>query len=630
MKNGLSKRIIAVVMSLILCISVAAISSAVEGSANQSRTITVDTETVVNEDFIGIGTNHWSSSYIYGMNDAYQTVYEERNAIQELKYVRMMFCASWIVDRSLPIEQQKWEYENGIYHWENLDAVNFFQKVKMYQDIGATVIVNIGGREFSDVASWWQVEDAGVTIGGLRSAPANLDAFADMSYAIFERAWNMGYDNVTHIAFFNETNGGSFEVFVNRQEYWENMLKKVHYEFKSHTYTGNSQSPYYNMNARDVLYMIGTELSGFYNEPDIISWLEYAKENLVDEDGTPIYDGLCTHQYPHTKTWETTLDLYNKLGDKYPGIWANEFGPRGLANGGTDGGYSAAYEYSETAQIIGMSNAGYGGAATWAASGDHINTIGHDFGASNMGMWNFISRDIDDIRTIYGERGLYTRYIPKNSKVYKSTVDSDDILCAVYGKDGDFSALLEVEESDTSRELTIDFGSDAAGKTFRRHVYTYPEPMASGAVDSGEKYEYGDLIPVSDKEIVADASGKITDILPVNAHCSIVYTTMDEEVQIVTNENLVELSPDGTIDFDVTEIYGTDNNNDLSNVTWSVYGKARTDTNGGYSWTTENIGTITQDGTYTATGTRAGDTISIKITSNYDSSAYTIIIVEIV
>ena len=174
------------------------------------------------------------------------------------------------------------------------------------------------------------------------------------------------------------------------------------------------------------------------------------------------------------------------------------------------------------------------------------------------------------------------------------------------------------------------FGASAAGKVFRRHIYTFPEPNSAGLVDSAEKYEHGDLIPASDKEIVADENGKITDILPVDAHCSVVYTTMEEEVQIVTDEILVKLSPTGTKDFNVTDIYGTDNDSDLSDVTWEVYGKARSDTNGGYSWTTENAGTIDQNGTYNAAGTSVGDTVSIKITSNYDSSAYTIIIVEIV
>lgn len=247
-----------------------------------------------------------------------------------------------------------------------------------------------------------------------------------------------------------------------------------------------------------------------------------------------------------------------------------------------------------------------------------------------MGMWEFINKDIDDIRTIYGERGLYTRYIPKNCKTYKTTVDADDLICAAYGKDGDISALLEVEKSSKSRELTIDFGPDMAGKTFRRHVHTYPEPNAEGLVDSAKKYEYGDLIPASDKEIVADGNGKITDILPVDAHCSVVYTTLEEEVQIVTDENLVKLSATGTKDFNVTAIYGTDNDSDLSNVTWEIYGKSRSDTDGGYYWTTENAGTIDQNGNYNAAGTAVGDTVSIKITSNYDSSAYTIIIVEIV
>ena len=630
MKKVFSKRLLAAVLALVVCVSVAGASMAVESSAQSTRLITVDTDTVLTEDFIGIGTNHWCSNFVSGMNAAYQTVNEERNAIQELKYVRLLFLPQWLMDQTLPAEQMKEEYENGIYHWENLNVVNFYEKIRMYHDIGATVIINVGGRATVETA-WWQVEDAGVSEAGLRAAPADLQEFAEMTYALFEHAWDLGYDNVTHVSFFNEVNGGNYEAFANKKEYWVQMLSHVHNEFKKHTYTNNPQSPYYNMNARDVLNMLGTELSGFVNEPQIPEWLDYVKKNLVEEDGTPMFEILNAHQYPHYKTWEQATELYNKMGAKYPGIWANEFGPRALSRPGIEleSNYNADYKFSETSQVIAMTNAGYGGIAQWMTSAEYVD-FGFTFGVGMMGMWEFINKDIDDIRTIYGERGLYTHYIPKNCKTYKATVDADDLICAVYGKDGDISALLEVEKSSKSRELTIDFGPDMAGKTFRRHVHTYPEPNAEGLVDSAEKYEYGDLIPASDKEIVADGNGKITDILPVDVHCSVVYTTMEEEVQIVTDENLVKLSPTGTKDFNVTAIYGTDNDSDLSNVTWEIYGKSRSDTDGGYYWTTENAGTIDQNGTYNAAGTAVGDTISIKITSNYDPSAYTIIIVEIV
>ena len=146
MKKVFSKRLLAAVLALVVCVSVAGASMAVESSAQSTRLITVDTDTVLTDDFIGIGTNHWCSNFVSGMNAAYQTVNEERNAIQELKYVRLLFLPQWLMDQTLPAEQMKEEYENGIYHWENLNVVNFYEKIRMYHDIGATVIINVGGR----------------------------------------------------------------------------------------------------------------------------------------------------------------------------------------------------------------------------------------------------------------------------------------------------------------------------------------------------------------------------------------------------------------------------------------------------------------------------------------------------
>lgn len=74
MKNLFTKRLIAAVMALVVCVSVAGASMAVESTAQSTRLITVDTDTVLTDDFIGIGSNHWCSNYVGGMNDAYNTV----------------------------------------------------------------------------------------------------------------------------------------------------------------------------------------------------------------------------------------------------------------------------------------------------------------------------------------------------------------------------------------------------------------------------------------------------------------------------------------------------------------------------------------------------------------------------
>ena len=639
MKETLVKRLLAAVLALALCIGVAAVSSAVEGGAVATREIFVDTEDVVNGNFKGVGINHWTSLYMLGMNDAYQTVNEKRNNITKPAYVRMLFMPDWLVDTTLTSEQQQWEWENGIYHFDDPEVQNFFQKVKMYKESGTEVLVNLGGRVDFDILEWFAIKDATASENGTRSAPANLDAYAKFAYAVVEYAWNNGYDNVVQLSWYNEVNGGNFEAFWDKRHYWCQMIKKAHYEFKSHTYTGNPESIHYGKNARDEIKICGVDLLGYINSPDISSWFDYLAENLVDENGNPIYDYVNSHHYAGWRSNKDFENLVNEMTDKYSNVWTNEIG--GHLTGPTgkhtqSENYFSNYSFSELPKILQVSNAGYGGAAVWMVSADTTpSPMTTTFYASTSGMWDFPSRGMDYVVELYGMRSLFMRYIPKDSKVYSSRVNSDDIICAVYGKEDngnitDMSVVLELEENPSQRELTVNLGREMAGRTFERHVYTYPEKDNAGFVWLDELYEDGDLMPVTDKVITADQNGNIVDILPTNAQCEIVYTTMAEQVQIVTDKNYVEISNNETVDFDVTAIYGTDDDNDLANVTWEIYGKSRSDVNGGYNMTTENCGTIDQNGVYNSSGTSAGDTVSIKVFSNYDPTAYTIIIVEIV
>ncbi len=647
MRNIFSKRLLAALLALIVCVSVAGASMAVESSAAETRTVTVDTNDVVNECWGGVGINHWT--YLYEtenkMNDAFQTVSEKRNNIIKYKYVRMLFMPDWIIDTTLPVEQQEYEWDNGIYHFESLEAQNFFQKVRMYNEAGSTVLLNFGARTTADIAGWWQIEDAAVTSGSSRAAPANLEAFADATRAIFEYCWNEGWDNVEMLSFYNEVNGGNYEAFFDKKEYWVKMLKYVYEELDGETYRGNSASEHYGKKYSEEVEIFGTELSGFANEPQIIEWLDYISENLVDKNGNSMFTYLNSHHYPHWKSYEETVEQFNELGEKYPGVWCNEIGGRYLIKvDGNNEPYASNYKYSEPAMIAALSNAGYGGACTWVATGmapPPMNLL-------MKGGWLSPSLGVDQVMSEYAERGLMTRYILEDSKVYKSNFDCDDLLGAVYGIEDNngnienMTLLIDADSSEKSREVTYKLGAKMANRTFKRMVYYYEDANAVGLEQNDAISPNGDLLPVADKIITTDANGNFTDILPVDKHCEIIYTTDDEQVQIVTDEDDVTLGAGQSKTFNVTEIYGTTDANgefvldgtkaDLDNVTWSIVGKSRTDTNGGYNMTTEGAGTLSINGktaTYNSTGTRSGDTVAIKITSNYDPSAYTIIIVKI-
>ncbi len=646
MKNLFTKRLLAAVLALVVCVSVAGVSMAVESNATETRTVTVDTNDVITENFEGFGTNHWTYNYEFerNMNEAFQTVNDKRSNIMNYKYVRMLFMTDWLVDPTLSDEEQEEQWNNGIFHFDNIPVKNFFRNVEMYQKAGTTVLVNFGGRNTADTAEWWPVEDAAVTYGSSRGAPANLPAFAEATYAIFEYAWDHGYDNVTMLSFFNEVNGGNFEAFFDKKEYWVKMLKHVHDKFAETTYMGNPASIHYNKNARKEIEMFGTELSGFVDEAQIVEWLDYISEHLVDEDGNPAFDHLNSHHYPHYKTYDLTIDLFNRMGEKYPGIWCNEIGSRYYPSTRSSEPYCSSYKYGEPAMFAGLSNAGYTGALSWVATG----MAPPPMNLMMRGPWDTPSTGLDQVYYEFAERGLATRYIPEDSKVYRSNFDSDDLLGAFYGlEDGngninDMVILVDAEENSSQREVTYKLGSKMANRTFKRMVYYYAPKDENGVEWDDGKYPNGDLLPVADKEITTDANGNFTDILPVDKHIEIIYTTVDELVQVVTDEDEVTLSAGGSKTFNVTEIYGTTDAQgnsvldgtqaNLNDVTWSIIGKSRSDTDGGYNLTTEGAGTITANGataTYNSTGTRNGDTVAIKVTSNYDPTSYTIIIVKI-
>ena len=228
--------------------------------------------------------------------------------------------------------------------------------------------------------------------------------------------------------------------------------------------------------------------------------------------------------------------------------------------------------------------------------------------------------------------------------------------------------VAEVKENTSERNLTVNIGSKAANKKFKRIVYYYPKDIenvqdANGkwndeddCADTGRYYPDGDLLPVADKVVTANGNGVISDTLTANEHMLIIYTTMDEQVQVVTGEEKAEVQmvKGESMTFDVDAIYGTKDSSgnailngasaDLTNVTWEIWGKndyvAAGDGQphtygGGYGWTQKNVGSLTANGktaTYTAISNElnVGDTVAIKVTSKYDPTAYTVIIVKIV
>lgn len=687
------KRILTVITSLALCVVVAIASVAVSSASNQStsRTITVNTGSVIQDSYEGLGDNLWTGPYYYGMNDAYQRVNDKRTNIVKPAFMRMMFYPQWIVYLDKTPEEQEYYWNKGIYNFDSLEYKNFVIRVKMFEEAGTIVQLNFGGIVAAEMQDWFGIPGSTrYGTDGTRAAPKNLEAFAQATYALWNQLYNVeGLKNVQYISFYNEVNGSNYETVLDKRVYYSRMVKEVDQKFKAE-------------GKRNLVRICGTDFSGWWRDDEqnrqkdgIIDFFNTVWEEQVYADGSKAYDYLATHTYMtgqnldnfylgmdlhdgyniYKKMFANLKTLADNIRAKNDDLYITEFSgyPSRVIELNAESKKCLEFGVNEASLVIAQSNVGVAGSARWFFMGEYIpkpTSVGHN--GRNADLWNTPSLGLDQVSDIYAYQGLLMRYIPKKSTVVTTTVENEDtfqdIIAATYIKNNDISLVAEVKENSSARDLTVNFGSVAANKKFKRIVYNFPKDIEDvqdengnwndedDCADTGRYYPDGDLLPVADNVVTANSSGQITDTLTANEHMLVIYTTLDEQVQVVTGEEKAEvkLSLGQSKTFDVDAIYGTKDSGgnailngasaNLDNVTWEIWGKndykaagdgAANTYGDGYGWTQKNVGKLVTNGksaTYTATAgeLNVGDTVAIKVTSKYDTSAYTVIIVKIV
>lgn len=643
------------------------------------RTVSVNTSSVIQEDFLGHGNNLWTFPYGRGMNDAYELVNKNRTDMQKPAFMRMMFLPQWIVyiDEEPEVQKQRWE--SGDYNWNSIEVINFFNKVKMLKEAGTIIELNMGGRISTKyrLNEWYQVPDSSITFYGgpadfeTRGAPDNLKAFANATAAVIKKADEKGLDNVRLLCFYNEVNGGNFEAFFDKRVYWTAMIKEVHSALKAAGYRDkNNESKY--------VKIMGTDFSGLIQDPVVSEYVNYVYENLRNDDGTPIFDILSTHQYIRHET-----DVYLKNSLEFTSRFSDTpvYNTEGSGVINADGSYNLNYMRNTISCCLMIANTGFAGNALWFYSPERLSDpFNLDQSGYEMCNWDFPTRGTWTVGENNAQIGLFYRYVEKNSKVYKTAVSNDDIYSAAFGKDGGYSVFTEMDygETNSKRTLCVEFTGDnipADGTKFERHTYIFPDDDDGDGIADSEypSYyvdEYGNtvgganaIIPVTDK-IVTVSNGKITDDDITGKHCAVLYTTIpeqpqlevettDEDVSIIVDGKYVNkvydsidfcVEPGKSVDLSVKKIIGADDN--AENVTWEIVGKnpsalsyynsvydPATNTGGGYGMTDENCGKLSKTSgktvTYTAENTEKGDTVAIKVFSNADNEAYKIIIISI-
>ncbi len=621
MEKQIFKRTLSGCIALLGSVVIAVTALAVPAVADSVRTVTVDTETVLSETFHGYGDNLWPGAYYYGMNDAYQIVNDQRNNTIKPAYVRMMFLPHWLVDLSQSEEQQQYNWENGIYYWDNEDYKGFVRNCKSIVAAGGKIQLNFGGRVPVEIASWYSIKNVFLTEGGTRSAPRNIDAFANACVAAIKELQRNGIP-VDYLSFHNEVNGGNFEAFGDKRMYWCEVVRKTSLALDAE---GLRSIELNKAGTRDGIYIDATELSGWADEPQIISFMEYAKEHLIDKGYA---DGLVTHLYRNSKDYDTVVELTNKLGELFPDeeILINEFSSKYVANGRVN---EVSYNFKDdfASAVITQTNAGLNGGCDWFYYGQYIpyptNTGQND---TQICVWEAPSSGHGQVSEKYALMGLAMRYIPKMSKSVKTECDSDDIIASAYTKGDDCTVFLSVDKADSARKLKVYVGDEFVGRDFGLHVYNAPiDSDGDGDQDCLIPYADADLLPVRIDELKVDTDGYITWDIPYGEdvrNMTVVMTTLEEQIQVQLENAELSVMPGGSVDINVKDVFGVDCNDfrfeiyDYSNVNDEKedYERAFNET-----FTTVNVGSITETSGTSATFTadanlNVGDTIAIKVT----------------
>ncbi len=517
------------------------------------RTVKLDTENIINEDFLGVGANvlpcHlFSDGRMRGFTEHYWELEKRRIAVAAPKIVRVWFQVDWFV-------MTEYGYLNREYCFDTPKMQAFYKELDAFKENNIEVELNFGWKISHEAQSWFSFPEV---YKAENSAPKNLDAFATAcSDCIRELIVNRGYDNIKYLTFYNEPNNGHINGGLDFAcpdgydllAYWCEMLKKCDAQLKKD-------------GLRHLIKIWAAESNS--TDADRILWPDYFNKN-----GAEYYDYYCHHCY--NGTYEQAMqrgEMFKKASDKHPFI-ISEFGVHGY---GDVEGIDFSFERTNQNNVMAFMNAGMSGTLFWVLSGSPI--VEHVFiNSAEECFWQFMPvSGIDAVSKRFYELSLFTNYIPSHSKVIYSEVSDDGMhATAVKTPSGGYTVVVELSDSGKfDRTVNIDFDTEVNQK-FYKHCYRL-----------GCKRDANMIIPPVEKEI--EVGSALTDKVE-GSYSLLFYTTEPPKPQVVMEKCEVFVKPGESIKLNASVIDGQ------GELVWSMpdcYSDL------GFA------GTVTPDGVYTA------------------------------
>ncbi len=509
MTRSLLSRGLGAAMAVLLASGALVAVSALPADASDAVTVTVDPDTVVQSDFLGIGVNVIPGSLMSGTTDLGYTdadwaVDSARIARLRPKVARIWFQTDWM------------EPTKGDYTFTSDRMLAFYRYLDAFKEAGTDVELNFGWKVGSTIQPWYSIPG----VDPWTSAPNDIPAYARAASALLDQLINTrGYDNVKYLTYYNEPNGSwDFEAPGDQMAYYLTMAKAVSEQLKTD-------------GLRDDVKIWGPEESG------APAWTAYMAAN-----GGDAFDQYSFHTYGDSYgSVAGSIAARTSVAGGKP-VNMSEFGWSSDTASGWDSGY-ANY-------VIAGANNGLHSMLVWQLNG--VWTADPD-GDTNgtYNLWDSVLLGLKP-RNTFAAAGLLTRYVPAHSEVIQTASSSGDVRATAFrAADGEYTVLVE-SKAGTGKDLTVDFGALDLGRPVHRIAYT-------GAVAPDENA----LLPASSATIPATTS--FSDTLGGD-YTVAVYTTAAPAVQVAMSDASATVASGSTLALGAQVIDGA------AGVAWSVDG----------------------------------------------------------
>lgn len=446
------------------------------GAFTDSFLFSVDSSDVIVDDFLSIGANVLPMHFMpESLNSGYNEVYWELDRARILKVrpnvVRVWFHPDWVA-------YNYEDYKNGNYDFECQKMQSVYKWFDALKEAGTEIEFNFGWKVSSHAQEWYSLESD----NRRNSAPREIDLFANcLGGTLKELIENRGYDNIKYLSFYNEPDAQPHEEAtadfcvvgsgVERKEYWKRIMLAC-YEKLNEIGLG-------------YIKIWGPETCRMTKEQG--EWIDFFSD-------IPEMDKYSVHRYVYKSNKGQTgpYDDFLRHALKFKPLVVSECGQCTSMS-------EYSWNHSNIALFCDFVNIGVSGFLLWVLNSVFITDPCNFLMRDHFNMWDALQAagGIDNVREVFYEWAMLSRYVPNHSKSVRTKVieGTDDARICAFEKGDDTTILVELKEGASPKEIEINL-KNGINKKMYKHIYRRPNCKNGSAIMPPciEVVEVGDKI----------------------------------------------------------------------------------------------------------------------------------------